>query len=75
MRRKVRIAGTVTYLNENGQRLPIPLQICELDDGPEFGPTVTLIWKDENGNKRETELTEEEYAYYYSSTKAIKDAN
>ena len=70
--RKVRIAGMVTYVNEKNQRLQIPHQTCELDDGPGFGETIKLIWKDENGEKRETVLTEKEYAHYVSSTKALK---
>jgi len=70
MRHKARVAGLVTYLNNKSQRLSIPEQDCELDDGNGLGPYV-LVWKDKNGKEVKTEFTLEEFAQY-QGTKALK---
>lgn len=72
MTRKARISGVVTFLNDKGQRLEIPHQTCELDDGFKgLGPFI-LIWKDKDGSTHQTELSEQEYAHYVGGTKALK---
>lgn len=60
--KKARVSGTVTYVNDIGQRVPVPIGPCEISDSNEMGPYF-LRWLD-NGSYKVIELTLHEYAHY-----------
>lgn len=61
MRKKARIVGLISRLNEKKQRVRIPKGECEIDEGPDgIGPYV-LYWK-EDGRELGAELTLVEFA-------------
>lgn len=67
MRKSGRIRGTVTYLNENGQRTRIPLGPCEIEEyGAPNKVAATIWWNDEYGVHK-TDLSELEWAQYGKS--------
>jgi hypothetical protein len=63
--KKARVSGTVTYLNQINQRVPVPRGPCELCDHNGLGPFL-LQWE-QAGEKHQIELALHEYAQYLGS--------
>lgn len=60
--KKVKIANYVTYINEIGQRVPVPLGYCEFSDNNGLGPFILRWQKDEVTHS--IELSDIEYSQY-----------
>jgi hypothetical protein len=60
--KKARVSGTVTYLNEKSQRVPVPRGPCEFCDHNGMGPFY-LRWE-QAGEMHQIELSIHEYAQY-----------
>lgn len=65
MPKRYRIAGTVTYVNDENQRLSIPLGTeVELEELDGENPTAVMRWKNEHGATMEQSLNLLEWAEY-----------
>lgn len=64
MAKRFRVAGTVSYVNELGQRHAIPhgthVEIEELDGEP----AALMRWRDSDGKPHEQSLSLQEWAQY-----------
>ena len=64
-----RVSGTVSYLNEKNQRVPVPHGQCEFCDHDGYGPFI-LRWE-ANGQKHQIELSDIEYSQYISTKQFV----
>lgn len=73
MGEKYRVVGTVTYLNDKGQRLAIPPgTIVELEELDGENPAAVMRWKNAEGSNKEQALNIKEWAEY--SRRGLKKA-
>jgi len=65
MTKRYRVAGTVSYLNEKGQRLAIPYGThVEVEELNGENPAAIMRWKDEQGVAHQQNLNLLEWAEY-----------
>jgi hypothetical protein len=69
-KKRLRISGTVTYMNEKNQRLAIPTGHHEFD--ADAGEGGTIYWKDNNGIEHLRPLTLVEYAQYVKNKDMVE---
>jgi hypothetical protein len=63
--KKARVSGLVTYLNENNQRVSVPIGSCEISTNNGMGPYL-LRWQHENTIKQ-IELSLNEFSQYQNT--------
>ena len=67
MKKSGTIRGTVTYRNEQGQRLSIPLGPCQIEEYALPSKVAARIWWIDARGEHTTDLNEEEWAHYMSN--------
>lgn len=65
MSKRYKVVGTVSYLNEEGQRLPIPIGTeVAIDELESESPAAIMRWRTREGTSLEQALNLKEWAEY-----------